>query len=224
METINNVANAAAKAVWGEGEASKEPVSGVKGDVSKGEPYDAGNLGEYSKKRDEPAPTQWLTKHSVPDTPSQEKVELRLDNTGNKDGVNNTTDEPATASALPKADTRSPDEIPDSFDPDTIKGPGPKPIDVVAQQHGGDAGQAKKLVQESGNPGLSGESKLPEGDNKEGDEASKGTGEAYVKATGFSADGGDFDAKNPGAGKEADRKTPSDYIEARNEADFTSLA
>lgn len=45
METINNVANIAAKAVWGEGEASKEPVSGVKGDVAKGEPYDAGNLG-----------------------------------------------------------------------------------------------------------------------------------------------------------------------------------
>lgn len=94
---------------------------------------------------------------------------------------------------------------------------------MVARQHGGDAGQAKKPVQESGNPGLSGESKLPEGDNKEGDEASKGTGEAYVKATGFSADGGDFDAKNPGAGKEADRKTPSDYVKTRDEVDFGSL-
>lgn len=45
METINNVANAAAKAVWGENETNKEPVSGASGDVSKGEPYDAGNLG-----------------------------------------------------------------------------------------------------------------------------------------------------------------------------------
>ncbi|KAK8248720.1 hypothetical protein IWZ00DRAFT_509024 [Phyllosticta capitalensis] len=33
----------------------------------------------------------------------------------------------------------------------------------------------------------------------------KGTGEQYVKSTGFSADGGDFDAAKPGAGKEADR-------------------
>lgn len=47
METISNVANAAVKAVWGEQETNKEPVSGVSGDVSKGEPYDAGNLGKY---------------------------------------------------------------------------------------------------------------------------------------------------------------------------------
>jgi hypothetical protein len=43
METINNVAQAAAKAVWGE--TKEEPVSGKTGDTSKGEPYDAGNMG-----------------------------------------------------------------------------------------------------------------------------------------------------------------------------------
>lgn len=48
METISNAAAAAAKAVWGENQAQKEPVSGVQGDTSKGEPYDAGNLGELS--------------------------------------------------------------------------------------------------------------------------------------------------------------------------------
>lgn len=32
-----------------------------------------------------------------------------------------------------------------------------------------------------------------------------GTGEKYVKSSGLKADGGDFDAANPGAGKEADR-------------------
>jgi hypothetical protein len=32
-----------------------------------------------------------------------------------------------------------------------------------------------------------------------------GTGEQYVKSSGMKADGGDFDAANPGAGKEADR-------------------
>lgn len=42
METIHDVAQAAAKAVWGEHE---EPVSGKTGDTSKGEPYDAGNMG-----------------------------------------------------------------------------------------------------------------------------------------------------------------------------------
>lgn len=34
-----------------------------------------------------------------------------------------------------------------------------------------------------------------------------GTGELYVKSTGLAADGGDFDATKPGAGREADRKS-----------------
>lgn len=142
-------------------------------------------------------------------------MELRLDNAGNKDAATNTTttaattsDKPAVVAAPPKADTsaeqndtRHPDEVPDTLDPASITGPGPKPVDVVAREHGGDAGQAKKAAQGSeSSAGFSGASKTQE------DDASKGTGEGYVKATGFSADGGDFDAKNPGAGKEADRK------------------
>lgn len=68
MEAINNMASAAAKAVWGESNTkenenpatttgttttmnnethAKEPVSGKQGDVSKGEPFDAGNIGAY---------------------------------------------------------------------------------------------------------------------------------------------------------------------------------
>lgn len=46
MEAISNAAAAAAKAVWGENQPQKEPVSGVQGDTTKGEPYDAGNLGK----------------------------------------------------------------------------------------------------------------------------------------------------------------------------------
>ena len=33
-----------------------------------------------------------------------------------------------------------------------------------------------------------------------------GTGEQYVKSTGLAAEGGDFDATKPGAGREADRE------------------
>ena len=36
-------------------------------------------------------------------------------------------------------------------------------------------------------------------------EANKGTGDAYEKSTGLAAEGGDFDASRPGAGREADR-------------------
>ena len=35
----------------------------------------------------------------------------------------------------------------------------------------------------------------------------EGTGEKYVKSSGMKADGGDFDASNPGAGREADRES-----------------
>ena len=69
METINKVASAAAttatnvaveasnlaaqaskaavNAVYGTNQSHEEPVSGKTGDVTKGEPYDAGNMGEY---------------------------------------------------------------------------------------------------------------------------------------------------------------------------------
>lgn len=44
MEAINSLANTASKAIWGDPN-QEEPVSGVKGDTSKGEPFDAGNKG-----------------------------------------------------------------------------------------------------------------------------------------------------------------------------------
>lgn len=47
METINNMATAAAQAVWGtnDNKSAEEPPSGVQGDTSKGEPFDGGNIG-----------------------------------------------------------------------------------------------------------------------------------------------------------------------------------
>ena len=42
---------------------------------------------------------------------------------------------------------------------------------------------------------------------QEGGEKSRGTGEQWVKSSGLAADGGDFDATKPGAGREADRKS-----------------
>lgn len=38
------MAAAAAKAVWGDPQPAQEPVSGVQGDTSKGEPFDKGNI------------------------------------------------------------------------------------------------------------------------------------------------------------------------------------
>lgn len=61
METVNNIAAAASKAIWGEPQATTdaanativpetkgtEPVSGELGDTKKGEPYDLGNAGMF---------------------------------------------------------------------------------------------------------------------------------------------------------------------------------
>jgi len=50
METIttaaSTVANTVTKTIWGDNNTSKEePVSGQLGDTTKGEPFDAGNMG-----------------------------------------------------------------------------------------------------------------------------------------------------------------------------------
>lgn len=45
MDTINSMAKTAANVVWGSNTTDgKEPVSGHQGDVSKGEPFDKGNV------------------------------------------------------------------------------------------------------------------------------------------------------------------------------------
>jgi hypothetical protein len=51
-------------------------------------------------------------------------------------------------------------------------------------------------------PGAAGDG----GPKPETESHGEGTGQQYVKSTGVAAEGGDFDAANPGAGREADRK------------------
>jgi hypothetical protein len=46
---------------------------------------------------------------------------------------------------------------------------------------------------------------IPGADELPKESKGEGTGEKYIKSSGLKADGGDFDAANPGAGREADR-------------------
>ena len=54
METVNNLTSAASRAIWGDPNKNtdttqnEEPISGETGDVSTGEPYDKGNVGEFT--------------------------------------------------------------------------------------------------------------------------------------------------------------------------------
>jgi len=52
------------------------------------------------------------------------------------------------------------------------------------------------------------ESKVGNAGGQEHGKEEKCTGERWVKTSGLAADGGDFDATKPGAGREADRKLP----------------
>ncbi|KAL2016231.1 hypothetical protein VTK56DRAFT_4036 [Thermocarpiscus australiensis] len=96
--------------------------------------------------------------------------------------------------------------------PVNIEGPGPRPVEEVAKERGGDAGAVRSDTgaggeESSGQPrrdsakDLGGEA---EGKGKDKDTAA-GAGEQYVRSSGLAAEGGDFDASKPGAGREAER-------------------
>ncbi|KAI0460315.1 hypothetical protein F5B21DRAFT_171 [Xylaria acuta] len=229
METINNMAASAAKAVWGESKPStEEPVSGRFGDTSKGEPYDAGNMEPISANTGDEAPTSGPTGGATGNADlndnATEDAKFAKE-TGTATESNDTPDNPSTSlkaksgpedTSKGQEDTRSPEDPktnPKSAPTDVndapgegvneaqkLDGPGPKPLADVAKENGGDAGNDSSSSVDKADKGEK-ESK----ESKEEEHTSKGTGEEYVKTTGLQADGGDFDATKPGAGKEADR-------------------
>ncbi|KAI0526630.1 hypothetical protein F5B22DRAFT_641772 [Xylaria bambusicola] len=243
METINNMAASAAKAVWGESNpTTEEPVSGRVGDTSKGEPYDAGNMEPISGDQGKVASTEDTagnTTHSqvngeaaesaqfakttgtaaegndTPNNPSNDlKVQSGPDDTSSGQGDTRPPEDPKTNPKSAPTDVNDADEA-GVNEAQKLDGPGPKPLAEVAKENGGDAG----------NDSSSSVDKTKAEDEKkevEDDDSKKssGTGEQYVKSSGLQADGGDFDATNPGAGREADRLMEEKGI--HNSADSSS--
>lgn len=107
--------------------------------------------------------------------------------TQKQQGADRPTDEPTSEEHDRIAETKK--EAEDAAKVDT-SGPGPKPLSEV-KKDGGDAGAGAGAGEDDG----------PQKESH-----GEGTGEKYVKSSGMKADGGDFDAANPGAGKEADRE------------------
>ncbi|KAK1659376.1 hypothetical protein BDP55DRAFT_563222 [Colletotrichum godetiae] len=280
METINNIAGAASKAIWGTNEANQEPVSGVKGNTNQGEPYDAGNIVEDPLNKEKKAnmadahtsgpatgstatTTTGLSTTTAPTTSTGTETTGTTGTTGTETGIEHNltdrsrateestthkaTDElspkdkeeigkpelkhtspsevPSADSAKGKTETRAPsdpatDPAPKGQDVnnsasgpttggDKLDGPGPRPLEAVAKERGGDAGNVKG----SSKGGLIGGDDSTTGTEEKKDEedpnashGEEGTGEKLVKASGLAADGGDFDATKPGAGREAERK------------------
>jgi len=91
-----------------------------------------------------------------------------------------------------------------------------RPTEEPSSEHD-HLGRRKSIPLVEGHPESSGPRTHPEGKKLpstgvSGASSSEGTGEKYVKSTGLAAEGGDFDASRPGAGREADRllgKEPS---------------
>ncbi|KAL7783212.1 hypothetical protein V8C43DRAFT_294706 [Trichoderma afarasin] len=226
IETINQLATSAAKAVWGDSstdETHKEPISGATGDVSKGEPYDAGNLDpkdqnkvESSLKGQEDEPSDlaeneyYALSSSAKDKPLPESPRTQEPMGGQlqdrtKSNLNDTT----TKSNLKDTTNADDDANPEQGKPlDKLTGAGPRPVEELAKENGGNAAAASsnEAVQEDDSKPK--EQKLPEDDSsKQGNDNQKweASEDDYVKTTGLAADGGNFDAAKPGAGVEADR-------------------
>ncbi|KAK4227903.1 hypothetical protein QBC38DRAFT_172677 [Podospora fimiseda] len=123
----------------------------------------------------------------------------------------NDTRSPSNPSTKPGADgdDKKPDALDANNNPVKIDGPGPKPLAEVARERGGDAGavfssSSSSSASASFNP-ANGNAIGGQGLETKESNQSTGTGELYVKSSGLAADGGDFDASKPGAGREADR-------------------
>jgi len=214
METITNISNSASEAIWGK-KQTEEPISGETGTTS----YDAGNDEENTTTGTNSTtqrtmgsddtttgPSASTAQGGVPqgsnvtgDTPSGNTAAERRGVPSSSNDTSGSAVEPSVG-AVPTGDEgrdqhqggdapmTSEDPTkgdgPDEKDIDT-SGPGPKPLSEV----GGPKGREEKTSEDGPDSTSHGE----------------GTGEQYVKSSGMAAEGGDFDASNPGAGKEADR-------------------
>ncbi|KAM0520478.1 hypothetical protein ACHAPE_002871 [Trichoderma viride] len=212
LETVNNLASSAAKAVWGESndaETHKEPISGATGDVSKGEPYDAGNLDpqaqskvESTLKGEEAAPSNLTDDQHY--TLSSSKKDTGVLSTTATSAANEGVNEPRIA---PTTGTVNPEE---GKPLDELTGKGPRPVEELAKENGGNAAAAVIIPTETDSStavsATAPQEKKPElAGNEQKSTKPEGTGEEYVKSSGLAADGGDFDVTKPGAGLEADR-------------------
>lgn len=229
METINNIAGVASKAIWGDANANAEksgtePVSGKQGAGTTNEPYDKGNEETNTETN---GSTIGTSDHNIaPDAGVDTSAE-------NRSGPSEATSGPETGD--PKSGQK-----PEAKQQGADK-PGDEPTDNkngVKMPHSDE--EREKLVMtgnfphdpndHSGEPlQMHGGSKNADSTDDTKDEAEntssvkkdrsasvahegggihgkeEGTGTKVIKASGLAADGGDFDATKPGAGSEATR-------------------
>ncbi|OWP04709.1 hypothetical protein B2J93_554 [Marssonina coronariae] len=225
METVTSIASAASRAIWGDGSpedkpattttttttpttttttpanetAGTEPVAGEVGDVEKGEPYDKGNAGKDATAGtaftlpSHPRTTDSTTLSSLPSPPSADEGLVLKSADPTVPPTSAPTSSTSIATLTPASITAAeaaavPTKLPEAGESkeigetktaaaEAVSGPGPQSLGNSAVVIGGAIAPPKESL---------------------------GTA-TIVKSDGRKADGGDFDAENAGAGKEADR-------------------
>ncbi|KAI6347738.1 hypothetical protein MCOR25_010897 [Pyricularia grisea] len=239
MEAINSLASVATKAIWGETNnnttttndkdapatpdvTKKEPISGVQGDTAKGEPFDAGNIENVDaasrtqaeskikiddKTEDESKPKTENKPEADPTVGDKPSSHMKDDSTTHQSDVR----DPATTAEHHKEEKKHDVDNVEPLQADKLKGPGPKPLEVVARERGGDAGNTPADAKtDSPNP-VDGAADVAKDDAEKKKDSPKlnedgePLGMKHISSTGVAADGGDFDAANPGAGAEAEK-------------------
>jgi hypothetical protein len=223
METVSNLAsgvvNTASRAIWGDGtaetkkEAGAEPVSGETGNVAEGEPYDKGNLDSTDTDTTKPATTESTSLPSTTDTTTPSTAPDSTSTTLPIRSEHETTKTDETSAHDPSSSLTSSDKPNSSNDTSetgtkTFNSPPPLTGRPAAEHEAGQHGIDKHLdksksteevpTNEVGS-GVAGGSAF----QKQG--MVEVPGDKVVKSTGEYADGGNFDAANTGAGREADR-------------------
>jgi len=207
MQSINNLAGAAQKAIFGSnvtaGEGGEEPVAGVQGAGTANDPFDKGNDTTATDNNDQNEPSNAQPADTTGDPSSG-----TTDNVGsdNNQGANAPLKEDKPTGEIGKKNADGSVNVPhtdEEREEAMLKGEFPhdpndhsgEPLHMHGESKGGDVGEGKtdrsaSVAQEGGDP---------HGEEKKGD------GTQYVKSSGVAADGGDFDATAPGAGSEANR-------------------
>ncbi|KAI4592446.1 hypothetical protein KJ359_011143 [Pestalotiopsis sp. 9143b] len=139
--------------------------------------------------------------------PDNERTELKSKDTPSDttSGQNDTRD-PTNPQTNPKNNPTDVDDTEEGVNKgQKLDGPGPKPLNEVAKEHGGDAGASEKTATSASEGKTENAAESDDPNDPHAPSKGEGTGEKYIKSSGMHADGGDFDAANAGAGREADR-------------------
>lgn len=215
METVGKVYHAASNAVFGEEHqtSGEEPVSGQTGRGTATDPYDAGNAEEQAKETPQ-------------ETTQQTTEDNKLGSTEQSSTLGNDPKDPKDT--FQRSEARAePDAPSDAVSgglvghPSSGANPTPKqqgadkPLDQPSEKQTSSIQDRKATTEDVQDPTSSGAASSSHTTGQDSSSGAKstdtthkeeqGTGEKYVKSSGFAAEGGDFDATNPGAGREADR-------------------